>query len=94
MRVIVDVTAFTGTSITFTLNLCDPIDSTKVQAVGATAAIAATGVHVITVHPAVVTAAAAAGKTLVGDVAPGKWQLVSSGTITSVTYTVVVEYYN
>lgn len=94
MRITIRVSALTGTSLTFTLNMVDPADGVTLLSLGATAAVTGAGVHVITVHPAVTTAAAASGFTAVGTLAPYKWQLVVSGTVSAATWSAVVEYFN
>lgn len=86
LKVYVDISAFTGTSITFTLQALDPISGTA-STVLASAAKSATGAFTLTVAPGVATAANVA----LGDYAPDRWQLQQSGTITSVTYSVAYE---
>ena len=77
----IDVTAFTGTSITFTLQGYDTAKQGWYTLV-ATAAISAAGHSTLTVGPEVTIVANAAAQRVV----PLRVRLVPSGTITSVTY--------
>jgi hypothetical protein len=77
----IDVTAFTGTSITYTLQGYDVAKSGWYTLV-ATAAITTTGHSILTVGPEVTIVANVAAQRVV----PLRVRLVPSGTITSVTY--------
>lgn len=81
--VVIDVTAFTGTSITVTLQSKDPV-SGKYSTILVSAALAATGTTVLTVYPGVTVAANVAVSTVV----PNIWRAISTGTFSNVTYTV------
>lgn len=94
MRLTIRVSALTGTSLTFTLYAIDPADGVTQLSMAATAAVTTAGVHVITVHPSVATLAATAGFTARGDLAPLKWQLVVTGTVSAATWSCVAEYFN
>ena len=94
MRLTIRVSALTGTSATFTLYAIDPADGTTQLSLAATAAVTGAGVHMITIDPRVTTLAATAGVTARGDVAPLKWQLVVTGTVSAMTWSAVVEYFN
>lgn len=86
VKVYIDITAFSGTSITFTLSGLDPASGT-VYTVLASAAKSATGAFQLTVAPWVATAA----NVSLSDIAPSKLRLTTSGTITSVTWQASVE---
>lgn len=79
----VDVTAFTGTSITITIQAKDPV-SLKYTTILASAALAATGTTALTIYPGVTAAANVAVSTVV----PSIWRAISTGTFSNVTYTV------
>lgn len=80
-RVDIDVAAFTGTSITFTLQFLDPTSGTW-QTLLASAAVAAAGHTVLQVSPDIVAAANLTAQVI----PPAQWRLMSTGTITSVTW--------
>lgn len=82
----IDISAFSGTSITFTVQALDPI-SGAVSTVLASAAKTTTGAFVLTVYPGSATAA----NVSLQDAAPRRWQITTSGTITSVTYSISYE---
>jgi hypothetical protein len=94
MRLTINVTAFNGTSITPTIHFVDPADGETAIAMLAGAAITGAGLHVLTIHPAATTLAAASGFAARGDAAPLLWQLVTTGTLTSATWSAVVEYFD
>lgn len=81
LRVDLDITAFTGTSITFTIQYYDP---GKGDWLTLLASAAQTGTGHVTLHvdPRMTTAS----NTILAAIVPKKWKLVPSGTITSVTY--------
>lgn len=82
----IDITAFSGTSITYTIQAVDPVTGTA-STVLASAAKNGTGAFTLTVYPDTATAANVA----LSDVAPRIWQITTSGTITSVTYGISYE---
>lgn len=84
IRFDIDITAFTGTSITFTVQVFDRAKNDYVTSGLATAALAATGHTVLNMGPTI----AAATNSGLNAVLPKKVRLVPSGTITSVTYSV------
>lgn len=86
VKIYVDITAFSGTSITFTVQALDPLNGT-VSTVLASAAKTGTGAFTLTVYPDTATVANVA----LADVAPRAWQITTSGTITSVTYSISYE---
>src|SRR5436190_9593789 len=86
LRLTINISAFSGTSITYTVTGVDPI-SAATYTLLASAAKSATGVFTLTVAPATTAAANVA----VVDTMPEQWKLVPSGTITSVTYSVRAE---
>lgn len=83
VKVVVDVTAFAGTSITFTIQGKDP-SSGKYYTLLATAALAATGTLALTVYPGVTAAANVSAS----DVVPRKWRVISTGTFNNTTFTI------
>jgi hypothetical protein len=82
IKLYVNVTAFSGTSITFTL--ADSADGDAFTTVLASAALSATGQVVLTVYPGLTETANVDQSAVLGR----KWKLTPSGTITSVTYEV------
>lgn len=86
LKFYIDITAFTGTNITFTLQAVDPI-SGNVSTVLASAAKTGTGPFVLTVGPGVTSVA----NVSLSDIAPRRWQITTTGTITSATYSVSYE---
>jgi hypothetical protein len=76
----INVTAFSGTSITFTL--ADSADDVAYTTVLASAALAATGQVALTVYPGLTETANIDASAILGR----KWKITSTGTITSVTY--------
>jgi hypothetical protein len=82
VKVYIDVTAFSGTSITFTL--ADSATGTTYTTVLASAALAATGQVVLTVYPGLTETANIDASAVLGR----KWKITTTGTITSVTYEV------
>lgn len=82
----IDITAFSGTSITFTVQALDPI-SGNASTVLASAAKTGTGPFTLTVYPDTATVANVA----LADVMPRRWQITATGTITSVTYSIAYE---
>lgn len=83
----IDITAFTGTSITFTVQAKDPVAGTY-STLLASAALAAPGHTVLIVDPRVPAVANASAQRPL----PKQWRIVPSGTITSVTYSVGATY--
>lgn len=83
LRVDVDITAFTGTSITFTVQGYDTGSATWVTLL-ASAALSATGHTVLMVGISVPTTANISAAVL----PPKRVRVLPSGTITSVTYSV------
>lgn len=81
----IDVTAFTGTSITFTLQGYDTAKQGWYTLI-ASAAISATGHSILSVGTSIAAAANAAANRVV----PLRARLVPSGTITSVTYSAAI----
>jgi hypothetical protein len=86
----IDITAWSGTGIVFTVSHVDPITSTSSATVLASASKAATGAFTLTIMPGVGTVANVA----LNDVVPRTLKLVTSGTITSVTYSVAYELFD
>lgn len=86
VKIYIDITAFSGTSITFTVQALDPLNGT-VSTVLASAAKSATGAFTLTVYPDAATVANVA----LADVMPRRWQITATGTITSVTYSIAYE---
>lgn len=84
VRFDVDITAFTGTSITFTIQYYENTSGTWLTLL-ASAALSAAGHTVLQIDPRIPTAANAAVQALV----PRRLRVTPSGTITSVTYGVV-----
>jgi hypothetical protein len=84
IRFDIDITAFTGTSITFTVESWDPAKQGWVTEL-ASAALAATGRTTIQVDPRI----AAAANLVAQRIVPKQLRITPSGTITSVTYSVV-----
>lgn len=83
----IDITQFTGTSITFTVLAKDPVAGTY-YTVLASAALVATGHTVLIIDPRVVAAA-----NLVAQRAlPRQFRVLPSGTITTVTYSLSVTF--
>lgn len=87
IRLTINITAFTGTSITFTLVGIDPTAGTTSGTLLASAAKSATGIFTMTVYPGITVAANVSA----ADLLPEQWKLVPSGTITTVTYGVRAE---
>jgi hypothetical protein len=83
--------AITGTSITFTVEAIDPITGRAVTIL-ASAAKTGPGAFRLVVAPG--ATAVETGSATLATVAPLRWRLVPSGTITSVTYAVTAEYVN
>lgn len=86
VRVYIDISAFSGTSITFTLYSVDPATGSEYSLL-ASAAKSATGAFTLTIGPGVATVQNVA----LGDFAPRKLRLKTSGTITSVDWTAAAE---
>ncbi len=86
LRLTINISAFTGTSITFTIVGVDPISGLTYTLL-ASAAKSAAGLFTLLVAPA----ATAAANVAVVDLLPEQWKLVPSGVITSVTYSVRAE---
>lgn len=82
----IDITAFSGTSITYTIQCVDPATGT-LSTVLASAAKSATGGFTLTVAPGVATVSNVA----LGDFVPRIFRLQTSGTITSVTHRISYE---
>jgi hypothetical protein len=87
LRLTIDITAFTGTSITFTIQGVDPVGATDTYTLLASAALAATGVTSLLIYPGCVAAA----NLVANIVLPELWQVTATGTITSVTYSLRAE---
>lgn len=87
VRITINITAFAGTSITFTLVGVDPVGGVSTYPLLASAALAAPGATPLLVYPG----ATAVANAIANTVLPTQWQLVPSGTITSVTYSCHVE---
>lgn len=87
LRLTIDITAFSGTSITFTIQGVDPVGATDTYTLLASAALAATGVTSLLIYPG----CAAVANSVANLVLPELWQVTSSGTITSVTYSLRAE---
>ena len=83
IRFDIDITAFTGTGITFTVESWDPAKGGWITEL-ASAALAATGRTVLQVDPRI----AAAANLVAQRIVPKTLRLTPSGTITSVTYSV------
>jgi hypothetical protein len=81
----INITAFTGTSITFTLEWQDPAAGNAWVTLLASAAKSATGRFSLTVDPRIATAANVSLQTG----AKASMRLTTTGTITSVTYSAV-----
>jgi hypothetical protein len=86
LRLNIDITAFSGTSITFTLQSLDPLTGT-VSTVLASAAKTGTGAFTMTVYPGITAAA----NVSLSDFMSRRWQITTSGVITSVTYAISYE---
>lgn len=84
VRVDVDITAFTGTGIIFTIESWDPAKAAWVPEL-ASVSLAAAGRTILHVHPEMVAAA----NVIAQRVCPKTLRVTPSGTITSVTYSVV-----
>jgi quinol-cytochrome oxidoreductase complex cytochrome b subunit len=84
LRFDIDITAFTGTSITFQVQFYDPGKNAYVNSTLVSAALTATGHTVLLIGPDVTTSANAAYQAVVHK----RMRIVPSGTITSVTYSV------
>lgn len=84
VRFDVDITAFTGTGIIFTIESWDPAKGAWITEL-ATASLAATGRTVLHVDPRMVAAA----NSIAQRVPPKTLRVTPSGTITSVTYSVI-----
>lgn len=89
IRLHIDISAFSGTSITFTLQGVDPV-SGDAYTVLASAAKSSAAPFTLTVAPGI----AATANVSANEPAPYRWNLVTTGTITSVTYSVRCEYFN
>ncbi len=87
IRVDIDITAFTGTSITFTIETYDRAKGGYVTEL-ASAALVAAGHTILQVSPN----STAAANLAVNRIVPKRWRVTPSGTITSVTYSVLVTY--
>ncbi len=85
VRIDIDITAFTGTSITFTWEYFDIAKGAWLTLI-ASAALSATGHTVLQAHPTMLAAANATAATII----PRRTRLTPSGTITTVTYSVSV----
>lgn len=82
-KFVIDVTAFAGTSITFTVQGKDPV-SGKYYTVLVTAPLTTTGTTVLNVYPGIVAAANLA----VNDILPRDYRVISAGTFSGTTFTV------
>lgn len=87
VRVDIDITAFSGTSITFTVQYYDPGKGDWLTLL-ASAALSATGHTTLHIHPAMTAAA----NSIAAAILPRRWRVTPSGTITSVTYSVAYTY--
>jgi hypothetical protein len=83
LRFDIDITAFTGTSITFTVQFYDPGKQAYVNTL-ASAALTGTGHTILSLGPDVVASANVAAV----EILRKRYRIVPSGTITSVTYSV------
>jgi hypothetical protein len=79
---VIDITAFAGTSVTFTLQGKDPA-SGKYYTIIASAALAAVATTVLRVYPGLTAAA----NLVVSDVLPRTFRLISAGTFNNTTFT-------
>lgn len=86
VKIYIDITALTGTSLTFTLQAVDPVTGTA-STVLASAAKAGTGAFTLTVYPDSATVANVA----LADVMPRQWKITVTGTFTSATYHISYE---
>lgn len=86
LRLTIDISAFSGTSITFTVYLVDPISGNTVSLL-ASAAQTGTGTIYLHIYPGAVAVA----NKVANEVLPAQWNLTSSGTITSVTWSAHAE---
>jgi len=82
----IDITALTGTSLTFTIQAVDPVTG-NVSTVLASAAKTGTGPFTLTVYPGTTTVANVA----LSDVMPRRWQITVTGTFTNATYAIAYE---
>lgn len=82
----IDITAWSGTSVTYTVQCVDPVTG-SLSTVLASAAKSATGAFTLTVAPDI----ASVTNVALADFAPRIFRLQTSGTITSVTHTVSYE---
>ena len=83
IKVVVDITAFAGTSITVTIEGKDPV-SGKYFTLLASAALVATGTTILTVYPGLTAAA----NVTASDVLPRNWRVKTTGTYNNTTYTI------
>ena len=86
LRLTIDISAFSGTSITFTVKGVDPISGNSYTLL-ASAAKSATGTFYLLIYPGCVAVA----NSVANEVLPAQWNLTSSGTITSVTWSAHAE---
>ena len=86
LRLTIDISAFSGTSITFTIYAVDPISGNTVSLL-ASAAQTGTGTIYLHIYPGAVAVA----NKVANEALPYQWKLTPSGTITSVTYSVHAE---
>ena len=83
VRIDIQINAFTGTSITFTVQYNDPAGGGWLTLLASTA-LAATGHTVLHIDPRIPAAANVSAQVIV----PREIRVLTSGTITSVTYAV------
>lgn len=86
VRVYIDISEFTGTSVTFTLYSVDPNSGNETSML-ASAAKTGTGTFIMTIGPGVATVSNVA----LSDIAPRTLRLKTTGTITTVSWTAAVE---
>lgn len=84
LRIDIDITAFSGTSITFTVEYYENTSGTY-KTLLASAALSATGHTVLQIDPRI----AASANVALNAILPKRIRVTPSGTITSVTYGVV-----
>lgn len=86
IRLTINLSAFTGTSVTFTLQGIDPI-SGNAYTLLESAAKNATGTFTLTLAPGI----AASSNVAAQDILPSQWKLITTGTFTVATYSVHAE---
>lgn len=87
LKLVIDITAITGTGPTLTVTLQGKdVASGKYYTILASAALAATGTTVLTVHPGLTAAA----NVVANDILPKTWRVISAigGTTPAVTATI------